>query len=68
MFACHVYPWRTRSVVLNLSLCLFPCWSRASLALCLLEGGILLAAPYLAASEHTFVFFTVARPVHAPLD
>ena len=56
-----------RSVILNLSICLSPCWSRAALASCLLGRGDILAGTYLAASEHTFVSLADVRHVHAPL-
>ena len=67
VFASLVFPCLARSVILSTSICLLPRWSRANLALCLLGRGNLLAATYLAASEHSFVFFADVLCIHAPL-
>ena len=66
VFACLVLHCLPRSVIYGLSICLYPCWSRATLASCLLGRGNLLAATYLAVSEHTFVFFADDLCSHAP--
>ena len=66
VLASFVFACLARSAFLRSSLCLSRCWFHGTLASCLSGRGHLLAATYLAASEHTFVFFVDVLRVHAP--